>query len=265
PRALGELTNCQLMTCDWAGLARSASALERPLAEGRAVVSPFVLLGLPIGNALLAQFTGRFAARDIPRREPLACGRRTADQRRIRVGYLSGDFRSHATAYLAAGLFECHDRSRFEIIGVSFGSDDGSDMRARLVRSFDAFIDVAGQGDREAAGLLHERGIDIAVDLKGHTEGARPGILAYRPAPIQATYLGYPGPLGLDCIDYVIADRIVLPFDVQPFYAEKIVHLPDSYQVNDSKRSMAARTPSRAELGLPEHAFVFCCFNHSWK
>jgi predicted O-linked N-acetylglucosamine transferase (SPINDLY family) len=138
-------------------------------------------------------------------------------------------------------------------------------MRARLVRSFDHFIDVAARSDREVAEMLHALGVDIAIDLKGHTEGARPGILAYRPAPIQATYLGYPGPLGLDVIDYVIADKTVLPFDRQRFYAEKIVHLPDSYQVNDSRRSMATRVPGRVELGLPQRAFVFCCFNHSWK
>jgi protein O-GlcNAc transferase len=204
-------------------------------------------------------------AKDIPKRAPLARERSVAERGRIRVAYLSADFRGHATAYLMAGLFKQHDRSRFEIIGVSFGADDGSDMRAQLAGSFDQFLDVSAQGDREVAELLRQRGVDIAVDLKGHTEAGRPGILAYRPAPVQVTYLGYPGPLGLDFIDYVVGDKVILPLDQQPFYAEKFVHLPGTYQVNDSQRVIATRAPTRAELGLPSDAFVFCCFNHTWK
>ncbi len=265
PRALGELANCHLTTCEWAGLGRITGELDRRLADGTAIVSPFVLLGLPVGHALLSACTKRFVAKDIPARAPLVRERSIVDRGRIRVAYLSADFRGHATAYLTAGLFKQHDRSRFEIIAVSFGTDDGSGMRARLAGSFDQFFDVASWSDREIAELLLEPGIDIAVDLKGHTEAGRPGILAYRPAPIQVAYLGYPGPLGLDFIDYVIGDKVILPLDRQPFYAEKIVHLPDSYQANDSQRMIATRLPSRAELGLPERGFVFCCFNHSWK
>src|SRR5207237_9575180 len=168
-------------------------------------------------------------------------------------------------AYLAAGLFERHDRERFEVIGISFGPDDRSDTPSRLERTFDRFLDVISKSDAEVASRLLDLGVDIAVDLKGHTEGARPAILAARPAAIQVRYLGYPGSMGADFIDYVIADRIVLPLDQQPFYPEKIVHLPDGYQVNDSKRTIASRSPPRRELGLAEHAFVFCCFNNSWK
>jgi len=265
PRALGELAHCHLVTCDWDAAARVAGELKRYLADDASIISPFVLLGLAVGPAVLADCTRRFVAHSIPSREPLARGRGVPDRERIRVAYLSADFRSHATAFLAAGLFEQHDRSRFEVVGVSFGADDGSAMRARLIGSFDQFHDVAEHGDREIAELLRELSIDIAVDLKGHTEEARPGILAYRPAPVQVAYLGYPGPLQLDGIDYVIGDKVVLPFDQQPFYAEKIVHLPDSYQVNDANRPIAARMPARGELGLPERGLVFCCFNHSWK
>jgi predicted O-linked N-acetylglucosamine transferase (SPINDLY family) len=265
PRALGELASCYLTTCDWPGLERIKPALDRRLADGTLIISPFVLIGLPVGTALLSECTARFVAKDIPRRAPLVSGRSVADRGRIRVAYLSADFRGHATAYLMAGLFKRHDRKRFEIIGVSFGADDGSDIRARLAGSFDEFLDVSARSDRDVAELLHARRVDIAVDLKGHTEAGRPGIMAYRPAPIQATYLGYPGPLALDFIDYVIGDKVILPFDRQPFYGEKIVHLPGSYQVNDSQRVIAARRPTRAELGLPDDGFVFCCFNHSWK
>jgi protein O-GlcNAc transferase len=265
PRALSELINCHLMTCDWQRVGALAGELERGIGEGHALASPFILLGLPFGNATLAQATARFAQSEIRKRESLPRVRRAPDPGRIRLAYLSGDFRDHATAHLAAGLFEHHDRARFEAIGISFGDDDGSAMRARLAAAFDRFLDVTTMGDRAVAQLMQEIGVDIAVDLKGHTQSARPGILAYRPAPIQVAYLGYPGPLGLDFIDYVIADRIVLPFAEQEYYRERIVHLPDSYQVNDRARPIAPRPPARGELGLPGETLVFCCFNHNWK
>jgi protein O-GlcNAc transferase len=265
PRALSELVNCHLMMCDWQRVSALAGELERSVVEGHALTSPFILLGLPIGSATLAQATARFVQFEIRKREPLPRVQRPPCQGRIRVAYLSGDFRGHATADLAAGLFERHDRARFEVIGISFGADDGSPMRTRLAAAFDQFHDVAVMGDRAVAQLLQQFRVDIAVDLKGHTEGARPGILAYRPAPIQVAYLGYPGPLSLDFIDYVIADRIVLPFKEQAFYRERIVHLPDSYQVNDRTRPIAVRVPARREEGLPDEALVLCCFNHNWK
>jgi protein O-GlcNAc transferase len=265
PRALSELVNCHVMTCDWQRSGALAGELERSIARGHALASPFILLGQPIGNATLAQATERFAQSEVRKREPLPRVQHVPAQDRIRVAYLSADFRDHATAHLAAGLFERHDRARFEVIGISFGADDGSPMRARLAAAFDRFHDVAVMGDRAIAELLLELGVNIAVDLKGHTEGARLGILAYRPAPIQVAYLGYPGPSGLDSIDYVIADRIVLPFEEQAFYRERIVHLPDSYQVNDRSRPIAARAPARREEGLPDEGLVFCCFNHNWK
>jgi protein O-GlcNAc transferase len=265
PRALSEIVNCHVMTCDWPRARALAGELERSIAQGHALASPFILLGQPIGNATLAQATERFAQSEILKREPLPRVQQVPAQDRIRVAYLSADFRDHATAHLAAGLFERHDRARFEVIGISFGADDGSPMRARLAAAFDRFHDVAVMGDRAVAELLLELGVDIAVDLKGHTEGARLGILAYRPAPIQVAYLGYPGPSGLDSIDYVIADRIVLPFEEQAFYRERIVHLPDSYQVNDRSRPIAVRAPARREEGLPDEGLVFCCFNHNWK
>src|SRR5262249_54022178 len=163
------------------------------------------------------------------------------------IAYLSADFQKHATAYLMAELFELHDRSRFEVIGISFGSDDSSDMRARLVTAFDQFHDVESNSDADVVKLLYDLEVDIAIDLKGYTRSARPNILAHRPAPIQVSYLGYPGTLGAGFIDYVVADPIVVPFDQQPFYTEKIVHLPECYQVNDSQRQITERTPTRGE------------------
>jgi protein O-GlcNAc transferase len=183
---------------------------------------------------------------------------------RIRIAYLSGDFRRHPVGHLVVDLLERHDRARFEVIGVSFGPDDRSDLRARIASAFDRFIDVRTRSDREVAQLLLDLRVDIAVDLTGHTKGSRPAILAFRPAPIQACYLGFPGTMGVDFIDYILADATVIPADRQQFYAEKVVQLPDCYLPHDGKRTIAAHTPSRQELGLPE-GFVFCCFNNSWK
>ena len=183
----------------------------------------------------------------------------------MRLAYLSADYREHATAYLAAGLFERHDRSRFEVIGVSYGPDDHSPMRQRLMRGFDRFVDVQSRGDEETARLLREMEVDIAIDLKGYTTGARPEILSYRPAPVQVSYLGFPGTMAAPFIDYIIADRWVLPEADRPYYAEQVVYLPDSYQVNDAARAIAGNVPTRAEAGLQQDAFVFCCFNNSYK
>jgi predicted O-linked N-acetylglucosamine transferase (SPINDLY family) len=138
-------------------------------------------------------------------------------------------------------------------------------MRKRLVAAFDEFHDVRRNNDKEVAKLLNDRQVDIAVDLAGYTQDSRPGILAHRPAPIQVNYLGFPATMGADFIDYIIADAMVLPVEHQPYYTEKVVYLPDCYQVNDTKRKIAERTPTRKEMGLPEQAFVFCSFNNNWK
>jgi protein O-GlcNAc transferase len=192
---------------------------------------------------------------------------RAAARRRLRVGYLSGDFHEHATAYLMAGLFEAHTQhnSEFiEFIGYSFGPDKDSPMRRRLRSAFTRFEDIRPLSDRAAAEKIHADGIDILVDLKGYTADARTAILALRPAPVQVQYLGYPGTMGAPWIDYLIADRFVVPEEHFPFYDEKIIHLPGCYQPNDSQRAIGP-TPSRTEAGLPEKGTVFCCFNQAYK
>jgi predicted O-linked N-acetylglucosamine transferase (SPINDLY family) len=184
---------------------------------------------------------------------------------RIRLAYVSGDYRRHPVAYLIAELFERHDRTRFEVVGLSYGLDDGSQERARLVAACDQFHDVQGRDDGEAAALIHDLRIDIAVDLGGHTEGSRPGILQRRPAPVQVSYLGYTGTMGVPFIDYIIADEVALPPDQSPFFTENIVHLPDCFLVNDTKKAIAPNAPTRADAGLPGHGIVFCSFNNSFK
>lgn len=164
-----------------------------------------------------------------------------------------------------AQLFETHDRSRFELIGFSFGPDTDDEMRRRVSAAFDQFVDVRETSDADVAGMSREMGIDIAVDLKGFTRDARPGIFAERAAPIQVSYLGYPGTMGADYIDYLIADATLIPPGSEAHYAEEIVYLPDSYQVNDRHRRIAEATPTRRDMNLTDAGFVFCCFNNTYK
>jgi len=184
---------------------------------------------------------------------------------RIRVAYVSADFHAHATSMLMAGIFEQHDRRRFETIAISFGRDDGSRMRGRVKQAFERFIDVRGKSDAEIAQAMREMEIDIAIDLKGYTSEARPAVFSLKPAPLQVNYLGFPGTMGASFMDYLIADRIVLPDEHKAFYSEQVVTLPGTYQPNDRSRETAEAPAGRASVGLPEQGFVFCCFNNSYK
>ncbi len=263
--ALSGVADCALRLCDWSRTTKLSDELKAHVAESTSIVRPFNLLGYNDDSALqlkCAQSCIKDHISTYPR--PLWSGEAFYHDH-IRIAYLSADYRRHPTAYLIAELFELHNRSRFEVLGISFGADDKSDMRSRLMKAFDQFHDVRFKSDRDAAKLMYELRVDIAVDLMGHTKDARPGILANRPAPIQVNYLGYPGTMGADFIDYVIADKIVLPFEQQPYYVEKIVYLPECYQANDSKKKIAADIPTRQQVGLPASGFVFCCFNNSYK
>jgi len=265
PYALSSLVWAELFACDWRSLEPHIAALRDQVRTGEVAAAPFTLLAAsdsPAEQRRCAELHVRETLGGT--REALWRGARYGHAR-IRLAYLSADFHEHATAYLAARLFELHDRDRFELIAVSYGPDDHSATRARLQRAFDKFVDVRGMSDAQAARLMHEMEVDIAVDLKGLTAESRLAILAHRPAPVQATYLGYPGTVGADYIDYVLADRVVIPLADERFYTEKVACLPDSYQINDATAAIAARAPSRAEAGLPERGFVFCCFNNTYK
>jgi predicted O-linked N-acetylglucosamine transferase (SPINDLY family) len=264
PYALGNAALARAYCCDWRRLKDDREQIHLGLQSGRAMVSPHastLIVDDPMDQLRAAQ---TWVAQRCPEMPPLWRGERYRHDK-IRVAYLSADYHSHATAYLAAGLFEAHDKSRFESTAISFGPDDSSAMRQRLTRAFDRFIDVCDKSDSAVAAMLREMEIDIAVDLKGFTQDARPGILAHRPAPVQVNYLGHPGTMGARYIDYLIADRTIVPEGQERCYSEKIVCLPKSYQANDRKRRIAERTPSRADEGLPETGFVFCSFNGSFK
>jgi predicted O-linked N-acetylglucosamine transferase (SPINDLY family) len=254
--------------CDWDGLAAAEQKiLASTFREGKRV-APFPILNMSstVEDHLLA---AREWVKGI--RSPLGAAlehtppRGAPGERRLRIGYLSNDFYRHATSSLIAELIELHDRSRFEVFGYCFTRDDGSDMRHRLVAAFDHFVTIGDLPHADAAARINKDRIDILIDLKGFTTGARTEILACRPAPIQINYLGYPATMGADYIDYIIADEFILPMDQQPFFDERIVHLPGCYQPNDSRRQIAENGPTRADCGLPDDAFVFCSFNNSYK
>ncbi len=262
---LGEIASARGTLCIWRGHDRLVRQLIDSININRPLSLPFVLM-TQLDDPAVQRACAAACVRDLnpAQQRPMWAGERYRHTR-IRVAYLSADFHHHATAFLTAGLFERHDHERFEIVGVSCGPDSPSAMRTRLVAAFDQFIDIGVMGDADAARLLRELEIDIVVDLKGFTENARLNILAHRPAPIQVNYLGYPGTMGASYIDYIIADERVIPQSDHAYYDEQVVYLPDSYQANDSTRSIAERTPTRAECGLPEHGFVYCCFNNNYK
>ena len=262
---LGHLIHAKAYVADWSERAELEARLHRGLAEKRKVCAPFELIALdstPAEQLAAAQTW----MRDLFPPHPRAYRQRVPHQReRLRIGYMSGEYRAHATSFLIAELIELHDRTQFEIVGISIGIDDGSAIRRRVEAAFDQFIDAGSLSDAEAARVLNEKEIDILVDLNGYSGRARPGILSRRPAPIQVNYLAYAGTSGAPYVDYILADRWVIPPADQAHYSESVVYLPDSYQVNDSHRAIAPRIPSRSEAGLPEGAFVFCCFNSTHK
>jgi predicted O-linked N-acetylglucosamine transferase (SPINDLY family) len=260
----GVCRHAQMQICDWSGyeidLARLAGAIER----GRCVVRPFAALSLFDSPGLQRRVAGIWARENCRPAQRLGALRRHRWHQKVRVGYFSADFRNHAVSLLAAELFERHDRSRFELTAFALGPDVRDELRTRIEAAFDRFIPVFDRADAEVAALARHLEIDIAVDLGGYTQDARPCIFAQRAAPIQVGYLGYLGTMGADFMDYLIADEVIVPAEQRRHYAEKIAYL-SSYQVNDSKRPVAAHAFSRAELGLPPAGFVFCCFNANYK
>ena len=252
--------------CDWAVMMSAAAQLTQAIQNGQNPLLPFDALIFADDPVLHLQ-TAQAASQRASQQKSLVQHAHTVPRYpgRIRLAYLSADFHEHATAYLMAVLFERHDRQRFEVIGISFGPDDESAMRARLRRGFDQFWDVCLASDEEVFERMLAAQIDIAVDLKGFTHHSRPSILLRKPAPIVVNYLGYPGTTGSPAHDYLIGDRVVTPLSHAAFYSEKLVQMPCCYQVNDSQRLAGVVVPTREEEGLPEDGFVFAAFNNVYK
>jgi protein O-GlcNAc transferase len=262
----GERLQCRTQLCDWSGLEAECGRLIQSVKDGKENASPFAFLAVSgsLGDQLVCARS--WARRRYPSQDRRVWRGERYQHDRIRIGYVSADFRQHPVAYLAAGLFECHDRSRFEVLGASIGPDDGSDIRRRLEGAFDKFLDCAALGVDDIARRLREQEIDILIDLNGFTQNARPQIFARRPAPVQVNYLGYAGTMGAEYMDYIVADPTLIPASHQGGYAEKVAYLPHSYMPHDDAgRVISDRVFARAEFGLPERGFVFCCFNNAYK
>jgi predicted O-linked N-acetylglucosamine transferase (SPINDLY family) len=260
PDAPGSLAFCRLCLCDWEGADAAAANMRAASARGVRAVTPFqnIALGASEADAL-------GVAQAMASSWPAAPPFRNAPSDKIRVAYVSANFNTHAVAELMAGVFERHDRTRFEATALALGPGDGGAMRARLARAFDRFEEAGTRDDAQLAGFLRAAGTDIAIDLMGYTEGCRPGIFAARAAPVQVNYLGFPGTMGAPFMDYILADRIVIPEAHRRHYAEQVAYLPHAYLPHDATRAIAARTPTRSQAGLPEKGFVFCSFNNSYK
>ncbi len=261
----GRKLHTQLQLCDWDHLPGQLERLQLAITEGRKVSPPFSTLGVidsPVLHLKAAKIytDAKYAGPQLP-----AYFDNSRSEGKIRVAYYSSDFYSHATSYLMAELLESHDKNRFEVYAFSFGPNQKDPMRHRIAAACDEFLDVSHLSDHEVAMLSRARGIDIAVDLKGFTKDSRTGIFEKRCAPLQVNYLGYPGTMAAPWIDYIIADRTLIPEDCQRHYTEKVVYLPHSYQPNDSRRQISDKVFTRLEAGLPDSGFVFCCFNNNYK
>lgn len=262
---LSDLVWNEISSCRWERLELHIDALRIQLRDRNIAASPFTFIAVS-QSPEEQRHCAELHVREVFPGPPMPLWQGTRYQHdRIRLAYLSADFCEHATAHLTARLFELHDRSSFEVTGISYGPDDHSPTRRRLVSGFDRFLEARTQSDADIAKAIHDMETDIVIDLKGYTTDARPGILGYRPAPIQVSYLGFPGTMGAEFVDYILADPFVLPEEQQRFYSERVVYLPDCYQVNDDTRMISERTPTRAAAGLPRDGFVFCCFNNSFK
>ncbi|MBB3213368.1 putative O-linked N-acetylglucosamine transferase (SPINDLY family) [Herbaspirillum sp. Sphag1AN] len=261
----GNWVHCKLLLCDWRDYTSNVAKLHSLIAENFNTAEPFAVLATTDDPLIEMQCAQRYTQALYPDKRDSTAWPTATRGSRIKIAYFSADLHQHATAHLIMELFELHDRTRFEIIAFSFGAPSEDSARQRITTAVDQFIDVREKSDQEIVALSRSLGIDIAVDLKGYTTQSRMGIFAHGAAPLQVSYLGYPGTVGAPYMDYIIADATVIPPELSRFYSEKIVRLPHSYQVNDRTRKIADNIFSRAELGLPEQGFVFACFNSSYK
>ncbi|MSP50747.1 MAG: glycosyltransferase family 41 protein [Alphaproteobacteria bacterium] len=265
PYVLGQLNHCLRHCCDWRPSAEVTERLVQAVRAGKRADFPFSFLAvsdLPFDQRICAE---TFVHDKFPAGTPSIRPASRPAHDRIRLVYLSSDFREHAISYLTAGLFERHDRARFETFAIALRPEETGEMRVRLKGAFEHFLDVHDKSDAEVARLIGEIEADIVVDLNGHTDGGRTAVLAVRPAPIQVSYIGLAGTMGAPFIDYLIADPVLVGPGEERDYVEKVVRLPEAYLVNDDRRPIAERTPTRAEAGLPESGFVFCSFNNAHK
>jgi len=264
--ALGLMSSVMQYGCIWSDYERIATLIAEGVMAGKRVSKSLPLMSISDSAAehlLCAQI---FAEAKYPSALTKLWRGDPYQHPKIRIAYVSPDLREHPVAHLLAGVLEYHDKSRFEIVGFSLvKTETRCSMQERLAASFDRFLDVQQKGSREIAEMIRAMEIDIVVDLAGYTQDSRTDIFAYRPAPVQVNYLGYPGTLGVEYMDYILADSVVIPGSDQEYYREKVVHLPGSYLPADATLKIAEQTPLREAFGLPAEGFVFCSFNHAYK
>lgn len=256
---------CKMHICDWKNFDTQLAELTQKIQFNEKAATPFNIVALSASLPLQRKAAEIWVNTKYPKNISLGKITKYPGHAKIRIGYFSFDFRAHPVSFLTAELFETHDRNRFEVIAFSFGPDTQDEMRQRLEGAFDKFIDVRDKSDKEIAELARLMEIDIAIDLAGHTSDCRLGIFTFRAAPVQVNFLGYPGTSGAEYIDYLVADKTLIPEESRQHYSEKIIYLPDTYLVNDSRRKISGKVFSRDELGLPPSGFVFCCFNNNYK
>ena len=254
----------QAKICDWNSIAKDLK-LVPGLGTNKKKVEPFFLLSLEDAPERHQTRSKIYAKAKYPQKILPPKDKPSKRPKRIRIGYFSTDFREHPVAYLIAKVLEQHNRDQFEVCGYSINGPSSCEMRQRLEKSFDSFSDVQSMSDRDIALQVRQDEIDIAIDLNGYTQQLRTGIFAYRAAPIQINYLGYPGTMGSKFIDYIVADPILIPEGKRQYYSEQIIYLPNSYQPTDNTRTISGKVVTREDMGLPSGGFVFCCFNNNYK
>ncbi len=264
PQVAGLLMHCKLDLADWTGLDRLNQHIAAGIAADKIVAEPFLLLACCNEPELLLRAARHHAASQVPDRSSDWPSVQVGREGKIRIGYVAGEFRNHAVAWLLTGMFEQHDHSRFEVYAFDTAGGDNSPLRRRIEAALH-IVPVRGLSLDAAMQAVRSRQIDILVNLNGYSGVARHDLFAARAAPIQVNYLGYPGTTGMPYIDYLVADPVLIPPDNRCHFSEQVIYLPDSYQPNDKQRRIGSTPASRAELGLPEDAFVFCCMNHIFK
>ena len=261
----GNLIHTKMKICSWSNFPDLLESITTKVMANERATTPFTLLALTDNSLLHKQSSEIYTQAKYLPNTSLGLLPKSSGKEKIRIAYFSADFHNHATGYLIAELLELHNKDQFEIFGFSFGPIHDDQMRERLKIAFDHFIELGDKSDIEIAQFSRSLNIDIAIDLKGFTQDARAGIFSYRAAPIQVNFLGYPGSRGADYIDYIVADKTVIPEQSQQSYSEKIIYLPNSYQPNDRQRKIAEKQFTKLELGLPEQGIIFCCFNNNYK
>ena len=262
---LGSILHTKQSMCNWESYEKDLKILIQKIIDGHKVSPPFYTLSFFDSLKLQRISAEKWVKDKFPLKNIFAPITKRKKEKKIRLGYYSSDFHNHPISFLLAYLFELHDKSKFELIGFSFGPEKNDEMRKRVSSTFNQFINVNLKNDKEVVQLSRDLNIDIAVDLTGFTTNSRFGIFIERCAPIQVNFLGYPATTGADCIDYIIGDKVIIPKENQKDYSEKIIYLPNSFLVNDSTKKISKKSFTREEFGLPKNSFVFCCFNKYYK